>query len=93
MAEMTERSFGYTCCPPPNHSCTPGHITTGDWMQYINAYMDVRARQIYEKLKGMIGTGGSDNITGDYLILKDQNNPNKKYKVFIVDGTICSEEL
>lgn len=41
----------------------------------------------------MIGTGGSDNITGDYLILKDQNNPNKKYKVFIVDGTICSEEL
>ena len=21
------------------------------------------------------------------------NNPNKKYKVFIVDGTICSEEL
>lgn len=41
----------------------------------------------------MIGTGGSDNITGDYLILKDQNNPNKKYKVFIVDGNICSEEL
>ena len=91
MAEMTERSFGYTCCPPPNHSCTPCHITTGDWIQYINAYMDVRARQIYDKLKGMIGT--NDNITGDYLILKDQNNPNKKYKVFIVDGTICSEEL
>ena len=44
MAEMTERSFGYTCCQPPNHSCNPGHITTGDWMQYINAYMDVRAR-------------------------------------------------
>ena len=93
MAEMTERSFGYTCCPPPNHSCTPGHITTGDWMQYINAYMDVRARQIYEKLKGMIGTGGSDNITGDYLILKDQNNLNKKYKGCMGDGTICSEEL
>ena len=151
MAEMTERSFGYTCCPPPNHSCTPCHITTGDWMQYINAYMDVRARQIYDKLKGMIGTGGSgeenvinqikvnglvqtpvnkvvninvpkdastlpfegdtstkdkvdsivgvldehifDDETGDYFVLKDYNNPNKKYKVFIVDGTICSEEL
>ena len=60
MDEMTERSFGYTCCPPPvpPHSCNPGHITTGDWMQYINAYMDVRARQIYDKLKGMIGNQG-----------------------------------
>ena len=151
MAEMTERSFGYTCCQPPNHSCNPCYITTGDWIQYINAYMDVRARQIYDKLKGMIGTGGSgeenvinqiqvnglvqtpvnkvvninvpkdastlpfegdtstkdkvdsivgvldehifDDETGDYFVLKDYNNPNKKYKVFIVDGTICSEEL
>lgn len=154
MAEMTERSFGYACCPPqsyPHHSCNPCYITTGDWIQYINAYMDVRARQIYDKLKGMIGTGGSgeenvinqiqvnglvqtpvnkvvninvpkdastlpfegdtstkdkvdsivgvldehifDDETGDYFVLKDYNNPNKKYKVFIVDGTICSEEL
>lgn len=58
---MTDRSFGYTCCPPvPQHYCVPGHITTSDWMQYINAYMDVRARQIYDKLKGQIGTGTGD---------------------------------
>lgn len=33
-----------------------------------------------------------DDTTGDYFILKDHNDPTKKYKVFIVDGTICSEE-
>lgn len=151
MAEMTERKFGYMPPPPPHQCPHDGHISMGEWMQYINAYIDVRARQIYDKLKGQIGTGGSgeeniinqikvnglvqtpinktvnisvptdaselpfddsettkskvesiasvlddhifDDVTGDYFILKDHNDPDKKYKVFIVDGTICSEKL
>lgn len=155
MDEMTNRSFGYTGCQPQHpHQCTPNHITTQDWMQYINTYIDLRARQIYDKLKGQIGDGSTgstgevnvinqikvngliqtpinksvdisvptdasslpftsgvstkdkvdsivgvldehifDDVTGDYFILKDKKDPTKKYKVFIVDGTICSEEL
>ena len=57
MLETSERSLG--CCPPPHpHHCpTHGGVTTGDWMQYINTYMDVRARQIYDKLKGLLPGG------------------------------------
>lgn len=56
MSDMNERNLG--CCPPP-HQCAPhGIVTMGDWMQYINTYIDVRARQIYDKLKALIPSGG-----------------------------------
>lgn len=29
----------------------PPGISTHDWIQYINSYIDIRARQIYDKLK------------------------------------------
>lgn len=66
MSEMNERNLG--CCPPPHQCAHHGTVTMGDWMQYINTYIDVRARQIYDKLKGLIpGGGGEVNriIAGD----------------------------
>lgn len=74
MSEMNERVFN--CCPPP-HQCPSHHcsshdrITMGEWMHYINTYIDVRARQIYDKLKALIPTSSGvvnkiiagDNIT------------------------------
>lgn len=56
MEDLTERQFG--CVPPPPQHCMEhGHVTMAEWMQYINAYIDVRARQMYDKLKGVVGTG------------------------------------
>ena len=74
MSEMNERVFN--CCPPP-HQCPSHHcsshdrVTMGEWMHYINTYIDVRARQIYDKLKALIPTSSGvvnkiiagDNIT------------------------------
>lgn len=118
MSEMNEKSF--SCCPPPHQCPSHGNISMSDWMQYINTYIDVRARQIYDKLKGLIpGVGGGvtkiiagKNITispssgigdvvinaevgsdiKDWIVLRDQLT-SVNYKVFIEDGTICTEAL
>ena len=65
MSEMQEKKFGYVV-HPPHHHCfppPPGPIPPGmsvkDWTDYINSYIDVRARQIYDKLKRLIPEGGS----------------------------------
>jgi len=51
MAELKEKKFGYVVCPPHHHCippCPPGPIPPGmtvkDWTEYINSYIDVRAR-------------------------------------------------
>lgn len=36
--------------PPPPVPLPPG-MTMQDWMAYINSYIDVRARQLYDRLK------------------------------------------
>jgi hypothetical protein len=63
-AELKEKKFGYVVhppyhppCPPPPPPCPPGMSMT-DWIAYINSYIDVRARQLYDKLKDLY-TGGS----------------------------------
>ena len=68
-------------------------------MQYIDSYMDVRARQIYDKLKSLLvstNNGGSSSSDGsiikDAIYIKDAATE-KIYKVYIEDGNICHEEV
>lgn len=45
MEDLKERKFGFMPPPPPPPQCpTHGGISMGDWMKYINTYIDVRAR-------------------------------------------------
>lgn len=41
--------------PPPSFA----GMTMQEWMNYINQYIDVRARQIYDKLKGSLNNDDS----------------------------------
>ena len=70
---LNERKFGYVvqpnhhhchpCPPPPPYPMPiPPGISTQDWIQYINTYIDVRARQIYDKLKKIAPGGGGDGV-------------------------------
>ena len=101
MAELKEKKFGYAVVPPcppcPPHPLPPfppGPIPPGmtvhDWVQYINNYVDVRARQIYNKLKDELDIGSTEKVHNK-LLLKDINN-GKTYEVFMKDGILCSDE-
>lgn len=98
MAEQTERKFGYMIPPPhdcncvqpphgcvqPPHGCATHHeVSMADWMHYINSYIDVRARQIYDKLKGQIGTGGGQ---GDTVVVTP--TPEDEFELPKLIGTI-----
>ena len=61
MSDLKEKKFGYIVnnqpCPghfhppyPPMPPPIPG-VTMKDLIQYVNSYIDVRAKQIYEKIK------------------------------------------
>lgn len=61
MSDLKEKKFGYIVnnqpCPghlhppyPPMPPPVPG-VTMKDLIQYVNSYIDVRAKQIYEKIK------------------------------------------
>lgn len=103
-AELKEKKFGYVVeqpsCPhhppfPPPPGPIPPGMTVADWTNYINSYIDVRARQLYEKLKKLISEGsvpgeGETSEPKTYILLKDINNPNDIYKVYIQDGNLCS---
>ena len=99
MAEQTERKFGYMIPPPhdcncvqpphgcvqPPHGCSTHHeVSMADWMHYINSYIDVRARQIYDKLKGQIGTGGGGQ--GDTVVVTPTLTDGEKIADITVNG-------
>ena len=54
--DLKPRKFGYLVYPPPpfppHPPAPPPGIHVSDWIAYINSYIDARARQIYEKVKG-----------------------------------------
>ena len=67
MADLKEKKFGFVVqkhhphchpCPPPFPGSIPPGINMQDWINYINSYIDVRARQMYEKLKKLVPEGG-----------------------------------
>ena len=59
MAELKPKKFGYVVHPPPPPPAyvfptpppPPPGMSMTDWIAYINSYIDVRARQLYDKLK------------------------------------------
>ena len=97
MSELQEKKFGYVV-HPPHHHCVPpcpppGPIPPGmsvkDWTDYINSYIDVRARQIYDKLKGLIpggGGSGGEKTTVTYTWSDDIDDNDKTVGTLNVDG-------
>ena len=90
-AELKEKKFGYVVeqpsCPhhppfPPPPGPIPPGMTVADWTNYINSYIDVRARQLYDKLK-------DKDVVKDFILLKDQKD-DKVYEVYIYDGALHS---
>ena len=74
--------------PPPPNPIPPG-LTVQDWMMYINSYIDVRARQLYDKLRDLYTK--QDEKAKDYVLLKGVDD-GKTYKVYIEEGELQSEE-
>lgn len=66
MAELKEKKFGYVVQPPcPHHPPfppPPPGVTVQDLMTYINQYVDVRAKQIYNKLIEKFPGGDMETI-------------------------------
>ena len=106
--DLTEKQFGYVVppvChhhhpipPPPPPPAPPPGISMQDWMNYINAYIDVRARQMYEKLKELIGQGGGStpdvkNTVFPYIKLQRGKGTVSGIVDVYVDenGTLCSD--
>ena len=58
-------------------------------MMYINSYIDVRARQLYDKLKELYSKHDETNVR-DYILLKGKDD-GKTYKVYIENGILHTE--
>ena len=83
------------CAPAPTEPCPHGHghIFQG-CIAYINSYIEVRMKQLYAKLKQYISkVAGKYNGPFDEIVLTDVNDPTKKYKVFVRDGSLSSAPL
>lgn len=83
--------------PPPPHVCpTHGFLSPNDWMRYINQYIDVRARQIYDKLKALIKkqeTPVDDSEkTFDRILLRDEVD-GKVYMLTTRNGVLCTRQI
>jgi hypothetical protein len=102
MAQLKPKKFGYVVQPPPppqfNASCPampapPPGISTSDWIAYINSYIDVRARQLYDKLKGLyqqVVSDSDDNTIHNHILLRDLTTGETK-KVYISNDELFSE--
>lgn len=64
-----------------------------DWIAYINSYIDVRARQLYDKLKGLYEgqVDSSDNTVHNYILLRDKGTGDIR-RVFIHNDVICTDD-
>ena len=75
--------------PPPPPGPIPPGLTVQDWMMYINSYIDVRARQLYDKLKELYSK--QDEKAKDYVLLKDVETE-KIYKVYVKNAELETDE-
>ena len=76
-------------CPHGNH----GHIFQG-CIAYINSYIDIRAKQLYAKIKEYVyKVAGKYNGPWDNIVLSDVNDPDSKYRVYVKDGNLMSDKL
>ena len=90
-------------CPPPcpipgPHPLPPpcphshGKIFQG-CIAYINAYIDVRVRQLYQLLKGIIQKISSQYCgPWNYIILRDSKD-GSLHRVQVIDGILHSEPI
>ena len=70
-----------------------GHIFQG-CIAYINSYIDIRAKQLYAKIKEyVLKVVGKYNGPWSHIVLTDENSPDTKYRVFIKDGSLRSREM
>ena len=72
---------------------TPPGFTVKDWVAYINSYIDVRARQLYEKLKGKYQQkiDDTDGIVHQFLLLEDQAT-HKVKRLWIENDNLFTED-
>ena len=95
------------CCPPPPPPCPHPHplpppvpcphphgkIFQG-CVTYINSYIDIRAKQLYAKIKDYVKKIASKyNGPWDHIILRDVNHPENEYKVYVKDGNLFSDKI
>lgn len=101
MAELKPKKFGYVVHPPPPPNFHPPYppppppppgISMTDWIAYINSYIDVRARQLYDKLKELYNKKieDDDDKVHDYILLRDYAG-NAIMKLFISGDEIYTE--
>ena len=63
-------------------------------MSYINSYIDIRAKQLYAKLKDFVyKIVGKYNGPWDYIVLRDINNLEMLYKIYIKEGGLHSKSM
>lgn len=101
MAELKPKKFGYVVHPPPppppyvfpTPPPPPPGMSMTDWIAYINSYIDVRARQLYDKLKKLYESQveSSDNTVHDYILLRDKGTGDIR-RVFIHNDVICTDD-
>lgn len=98
MAELKPKKFGYVVHPPapPKFNVpppAPPGISTTDWIAYINSYIDVRARQLYDKLKSLYNQQieNNDDVVHEHILLKDHTTNGAK-KLFISGDSIFTDD-
>lgn len=77
----------YPYRPDVPATVVPPGFTVNDWTQYINTFIDVRIRGLYQKLLKCLPTERTN------VLLKDQADPSRTYRLFIQQGEICTEEV
>ena len=83
-------------CPHPLPPPTPCPYPHGKIFQgclaYINSDIDIRAKQLFAKLKQYIySIVGKYNGPWDEIKIRDVNHPENVYSVFIEDGNLRSK--
>lgn len=97
MAELKPKKFGYVVHPPhppafnapyPPPPPPPPGISTTDWIAYINSYIDVRARQLYDKLKSLYQQKieENDEKVHQFILFADNADPSHPVKQMYVSG-------
>ena len=103
MAELKAKKFGYVVHPPPPPNFHPPYppppppppgISMTDWIAYINSYIDVRARQLYDKLKGLYNAKieETDDLVHDHICFRDPYSSTGVRKMYINNDTLFTEE-
>ena len=84
----------HSCCDMDCFPPAPPGFTVKDWVAYINSYIDVRARQLYDKLKGLYSQQIDDatKVVHDYVLLKDQATGQIK-KLYISNDNLFTDDV